>query len=48
MCVKLLKTRKTNLLKGFISKNGKKFNASLRLDDENKVAFKFIPFTKAK
>lgn len=48
MCQKLLKTRETNQLKGFLSKKGKKFNASLRLNDENKVEFKFIPFKASK
>ena len=44
MCSKLLKSRRTALIKGFLSKKGKKFNAVLILDDANKVAFEFIPF----
>lgn len=38
---KLLKDKKTDLIKGFESKEGKKFDAYLILDDQNKVAFKF-------
>lgn len=37
----LLTRRKTNLVKGFVSKNGKKFNAVLELDDTGKLNFKF-------
>ncbi len=38
---KLLEKGKTDLLKGFKSKNGKDFNASLKLSAEQKVEFEF-------
>ena len=37
----LVKNRTTNVLKGMVSKSGKKFNARLILDDEHQVAFAF-------
>lgn len=38
---KLLNERVTSNIEGFISKNGKNFNARLKLDNENKVVFDF-------
>ncbi len=38
---KLLTDGKTDVLNGFVSKAGKKFNAALKLDEENKVVFDF-------
>jgi DNA topoisomerase-3 len=38
---KLLATRKTDLLKEFVSKRGHKFAAWLVLDDDGKVTFEF-------
>lgn len=37
----LLTKGKTSLIKGFISKNGKKFDAVLELKDDGRVSFKF-------
>lgn len=37
----LLAKGETRLIKGFISKNGKKFNARLELKDDGKLGFKF-------
>jgi DNA topoisomerase-3 len=37
----LLATGKTSKIQGFVSKNKKSFDASLRLDEENKVVFDF-------
>lgn len=37
----LVKNSTTNVLKGMVSKSGKKFNARLILDDEHQVAFAF-------
>ena len=38
---KLLNEGVTSNIEGFISKNGKNFNARLKLDNENKVVFDF-------
>ena len=38
---KLLSEGVTSNIEGFISKNGKNFNAKLKLDSENKVVFDF-------
>ena len=40
MATKLLKRGRTQVLKGFVSKDGKRFDARLRVD-EDKVAFEF-------
>lgn len=37
----LLTKKKTGLIKGFVSKSGKKFDAYLILDENNKIAFSF-------
>nr|WP_286168628.1 topoisomerase C-terminal repeat-containing protein [Roseburia sp. 1XD42-34] len=37
----LLKGKRTNLIKGFKSKKGKKFDAYLTLDLEGKITFEF-------
>ncbi|MGN0966022.1 MAG: DNA topoisomerase [Candidatus Coprovivens sp.] len=39
--IKLLSEGTTSQIEGFISKNGKEFNAKLKLDNENKVVFDF-------
>ena len=39
--IKLLLEGTTSQIEGFISKNGKEFNAKLKLDNENKVVFDF-------
>lgn len=39
--IKLLNEGSTSKIEGFISKSGKEFNASLKLDDEKKVVFDF-------
>lgn len=39
---KLLTERDSGLIKGFISKNNKKFDAHLILDGQNKIVFKFV------
>lgn len=44
----LIKEGKTDVLEGFISKAGKKFNASLKFDSENKIVFDFGTPTPAK
>ncbi|HYV28377.1 MAG TPA: DNA topoisomerase, partial [Candidatus Eisenbacteria bacterium] len=41
--VKLLETRKTDLLEKFISKKGRPFKAYLVVDKDNKVGFEFEP-----
>ena len=41
--IKLLATRKTDLLRKFISKKGRPFSAFLVVDKENKVGFEFAP-----
>ncbi|ADK15356.1 DNA topoisomerase 3 [Clostridium ljungdahlii DSM 13528] len=38
---KLIKDSKTNVIKGFKGKSGKKFNASLVIDKEGKIVFNF-------
>ena len=38
---KLLQKRKSNVIKGFVSKNKKKFNAILILDKENQLKMEF-------
>ena len=37
----LLSTKRSSKIKGFISKNGKPFDAYLKLDDNGKVVFDF-------
>ena len=39
--IKLLSEGTTSQIEGFVSKNGKEFNAKLKLDNENKVVFDF-------
>lgn len=39
--IKLLSEGTTSQIEGFISKNGKEFNAKLKLDNDNKVVFDF-------
>ena len=39
--IKLLSEGTTSQIEGFISKNGKEFNAKLKLDNENKIVFDF-------
>ena len=39
---KLLSEGVTSNIEGFVSQNGKNFNARLKLDSENKVVFDFI------
>lgn len=39
--IKLLSEGTTSQIEGFLSKNGKEFNAKLKLDNENKVVFDF-------
>lgn len=40
----LLQNRKTDLIKGFKSKEGKSFNAYLVLNNDNKIGFEFIKY----
>lgn len=42
---KLLETKKTDIIKGFVSKSGKKFDHYLILNEDNKIAF--APFDNA-
>ncbi|WP_459641471.1 topoisomerase C-terminal repeat-containing protein, partial [Flavobacterium sp. CGRL2] len=39
--IKLVKDKKTNLIKGFVSKTGSTFEAKLILDSTFKVSFEF-------
>ena len=39
--IKLLSEGTTSQIEGFVSKNGKEFNAKLKLDNDNKVVFDF-------
>lgn len=40
--IKLIKDKRTPLIKGFISNNGKSFDAFLKMDNEFKTSFEFV------
>lgn len=42
----LLSTKKTDVIKGFVARTGMKFDAPLRLDEDNKIVFDFPPKPK--
>lgn len=39
--VMLVKSRRTKIIKGFVSKNGNSFDATLKIDDNGKIVFDF-------
>ena len=40
--IKLMKDKKSNLIKGFVSNAGKSFDAFLKIDNEFKIVFEFV------
>ena len=44
----LISSQRTNVIKGFISKGGKPFDASLKIDGQGKIEFVFPTAKKGK